>query len=82
MGCSEAGTMSYTLYIANYCPACTRVKAYIDTHNIECRVINLDENDAETPMPIMIFPALTEDAKLLAYGCDITPYFKRVLEIS
>ncbi|MBL4624568.1 MAG: hypothetical protein JKY42_05455 [Flavobacteriales bacterium] len=74
--------MSYTLYIANYCPSCTRVKEFISAHEIDCEVINLDESEVETPMPIMIFPALIQGDKLLAYGCDIKPYFKRVLELT
>ena len=74
--------MSFTLYIANYCPGCVKVKDFILTNNVTCEIINLDENPVNTPIPIMIFPALVQEDKLIAYGCDITPYFKRTLDIA
>lgn len=74
--------MSFTLYIANYCPGCVKVKDFITANNVTCKIINLDETPVETPIPIMIFPALVKGNKLIAYGSDITPYFKRTFHIA
>ena len=74
--------MSFTLYIANYCPGCVKVKDFIIRNNVTCEIINLDENPVDTPIPIMIFPALVKEDKLIAYGNDITAYFKRIFDIA
>lgn len=64
----------YTVYTANYCPTCTKVVDFIEKNKFACEVVNTDEQDVDPPIPIMIFPALLEGNRLIAYGSDINDF--------
>lgn len=68
--------MTKFVYICYGCPSCVRVVDYIENNEIECDIINVQDEKPEIP-GIQIFPALFIDKKLLAYGDDI---IKRLIE--
>ncbi|RMG83009.1 MAG: hypothetical protein D6707_01730 [Bacteroidetes bacterium] len=59
------------VYIHNCCYACEQIVAYIHERKIPCEIINLSETNENPPFPILIFPALTINDRLVAYGLDI-----------
>ncbi|MBL4754191.1 MAG: hypothetical protein JKY52_11450 [Flavobacteriales bacterium] len=64
--------MSYKIYITRDCPACERVETFIVNQSVDCEIIMIDDpchtNLIELPI---IYPALFQGKKLLAYGDDI-----------
>ena len=68
----------YTLYVNNHCPQCGVVSDYLKRNSIACPIVNVDEPGAEPPITLMVFPALMNDQKLLAYGEDILRYLDGV----
>lgn len=73
--------MNYIIYIRNNCNVCKNVLNYLNTHGFKYKVVNLDNDNMNTP-PINIFivPALCNNSKLLAYGYEIIRYFETKVE--
>lgn len=65
--------MEYQLYITDNCVGCDRVVEELRNMQFECEVVNVSSRD---DCPVMIFPALKEGDKLLAYGDDIVEVLK------
>jgi len=66
----------YTLYVSNDCSQCENVLDYIKRKNIDCLVINIDDEGDSTPEPVFIYPVLFLNDDLLAYGLDIIEHFQ------
>lgn len=66
----------YILYVSNDCGQCGRVKDYLERKEIECLVINVDDEGDNPPEPVFIYPALFLDDVLFAYGLDIIEHFQ------
>lgn len=72
--------MSYTIFITKDCSACVRVETFVFDRVIDCEIIMIDDSNKGKygDLPL-IYPALYEDTRLLAYGDDIiTALGKRV----
>jgi glutaredoxin len=66
----------YTLYVSNDCSQCDNVLDYIKRKNIECLVVNIDDEGDSPPEPVFIYPVLFLNDELLAYGLDIIEHFQ------
>lgn len=69
--------MRYTLYTGDNCHQCTHVIQYLEKHQIEFELINLDHSDVKPPVQLYAFPALFEENDLVGYGTDIKEYIKK-----
>ena len=67
--------MEYTLLIRNECSTCKMIITYMENHDIQCRVVNLDE--VENVNSVIVVPALTINGRVLAYGQDIYTYLRK-----
>ncbi|MEM9022208.1 MAG: DUF547 domain-containing protein [Bacteroidota bacterium] len=68
----EATTpLNYTVYINQGCLACDDVVSYILSHNLQPDIVDVDRDAQEPPIDLMVYPALFEGERLLAYGDDI-----------
>ena len=68
--------MKYSLYINPYCFACEDIMAYIDSNDLNVNIIDISKTSINSKLPIVVFPALVLNEKLLAYGSDIIKYLK------
>lgn len=68
--------MHYTLYISNDCSQCGVVQDYIERKEIECLIINVDDEGDSPPVKVFIYPVLFMNDKLVAYGLDIIEHFQ------
>ncbi len=66
----------YSVYTIPDCRSCDKIIDYIQSNQIDCRVINY--HDEKPNLPIFIFPALFYNDRLIAYGDDIITYFKNL----
>ncbi|MGD1845568.1 MAG: glutaredoxin domain-containing protein [Salibacteraceae bacterium] len=67
--------MSYIVYTGNDCHDCDLVVEGLKANNIDFRVIQIDQEQVETPVGIFVRPALFKDERLIAYGADILLHF-------
>ncbi|MCB0400666.1 MAG: hypothetical protein KDD41_01140 [Flavobacteriales bacterium] len=58
----------YQLYISNNCSGCKRIVSYLQEKDITIRTINVDADVQELSFPLMVFPALVKNDKLVGYG--------------
>ncbi len=65
------------LYIANGCHDCDKVEAYLLASGLEYPIVNVDEQELQTTVPLYAYPALCEGDHLLAYGVDIIRFIDR-----
>lgn len=70
-------TPKFTLYVNNHCPSCKVVAEYIKRNALACDVVNIDLSEQEPPLDLMVFPALFQNSRLLAYGEDIITRLSR-----
>ncbi len=69
---------SYQLYISNSCSGCSRIISFLNEENIKIKTINVDSECIDLEIPIMIFPALIKENKLISYGAkDIIAHLKK-----
>lgn len=73
--------MSLTLYVADNCHQCAQVSEWV-SENSDLRILNVDKGEGNPPIPTFIFPALFDGDGLKAYGEDIIPLLKRILQLS
>lgn len=66
----------YTLYVSNDCKQCATVVDYLQRKEIECLIINVDDEGDTPPEPVFIYPALFMDDVLFGYGLDIIEHFQ------
>jgi glutaredoxin len=69
--------MSYIVYVSNHCAGCKTVMNFLSESQIDCQVINVDNNNVPVPENIFIFPALFKQEKLIAYGDDIINHLSK-----
>lgn len=69
--------MKFRLYISNDCPACDRVMEFVTQNNIDHELINISDPGKNPVEGVMIYPALLNGDKLLAYGDDIIRCLER-----
>ena len=69
--------VSLVLLVAPDCHECEKVLAYVSEHNIEIRTINLETQDERVKKQILIYPALCDNDKIIAYGTDILKYLSK-----
>ncbi|GAB4257119.1 MAG: hypothetical protein Kow0079_14290 [Vicingaceae bacterium] len=71
---------SLVLITRNNCCCCKKVAAHLEAKKIPVKMVNIDEEDYQSPINVMIFPALLKvknEIKLLAYGDDILRYLQK-----
>jgi hypothetical protein len=73
--------MNLTLYVAYNCHQFAQVKEWIKA-NTTIAVKNVDLAEGTPPIPTFIFPVLFQGDGLKAYGEDIIPVLKRLLELT
>lgn len=66
----------YTLFVSNDCTQCSNVVDYLRHKEIECLIINVDDEGDNPPERVFIYPVLFMDDVLLAYGLDIIEHFQ------
>lgn len=69
--------MSYQLYITSNCHECEYVLSKLAKWTKIVEVLNVDDRDLETPIPVFVYPAIFKDKLLIAYGSDILEYLEK-----
>lgn len=69
----------YQLFITTHCDSCNKVIAHLKNENISVITVNTDEENYNLPYPLMMFPALVKEKKLIGYGFnDIINHLKKI----
>ena len=64
--------LRYKIYITKDCPACERVERFVLEQSLDCDIIMIDDPGKSKLIELpIIYPALFQGDKLLAYGDDI-----------
>lgn len=70
----------YQLIINNSCGACIKILTELKKEEITIQTVNIDIENYALPHPLLIFPALLKDDKLISYGAkDIIAHLKQQL---
>ena len=69
-----------TLFIAENCHQCAEVSHWVVEHSADTRITNVDNGEDGPPIVTFIYPALFEDDRLIAYGEDIIPYLRSIID--
>ncbi len=59
---------NYRLYVSNNCGGCRKVLMLLNQENISVKTINVDHENYTLPFPLLVFPALIKNEKLVGYG--------------
>lgn len=59
---------NYQLYISNNCGGCKKVLSQLSIEGIEIKTINIDSENYTLPFPLLVFPALIKNHKIIGYG--------------
>jgi len=66
----------FQVYTVSDCDSCDRVIVYLETNGIDCKIVKCE--DEKPNLPILVFPALFYNDRLIAYGDDIITYFNNI----
>ncbi|MBL4652061.1 MAG: hypothetical protein JKY53_04225 [Flavobacteriales bacterium] len=62
------------IYIAPNCHECDKVLEFVKEKNIQVQIRNLETQKDRIEQQILIYPALCNNDKVIAYGTDILRY--------
>ena len=69
---------NYQLYISNNCGGCNKVVSLLKREKITVPTINVDDENYSSSFPLLIFPALVKNDKVISYGAkDIINHLKK-----
>lgn len=70
---------NYQLFVSINCGGCNKIVSTLKKENISIKTINVDIDSYNLPFPLLVFPALIKNEKIIGYGAkDILSHLKEL----